>query len=350
MKSSLGCVKGLVETNKPYVCMLLTQLIYAGMALMSKAALTKGMNPYVFVVYRQALATLVMAPFAIFLESKTAPPLTYKILFKIFMVSAVFTVSLDTYNLSLNYVTATLLVASSNTVPAMTFIFAVMFRTERLAIRKRYGQAKVLGSAVALLGALVYMYLKGPPIFSANSHHQISHSSSNTHFIKGSLIMLVCNMSFALFYVVQEPVVKEYPALLSLTTLQCLFTCIQSAIWAIAMERKLSPWKFGWGLNLISVAYCGVIVTGVTYWLRVWAIDKRGPVFVAAFTPMALLFTAIFSAIVWQETFYWGSACGAVLMVGGLYAVLWGKHKEVKLEEIDEETEQKQENTKVETA
>ncbi|KAE9445647.1 hypothetical protein C3L33_22456, partial [Rhododendron williamsianum] len=95
----------------------------------------------------------------------------------------------------------------------------------------------------------------------------------------------------------------------------------------------------------------GVVVTAVTYWLRIWVVEKKGPVFVAAFTPMALLFTAIFSAIMWKETFHWGSAGGAVLLVGGLYAVLWGKHvegkSELKSESEDTEDESK---SKEETA
>lgn len=50
----------------------------------------------------------------------------------------------------------------------------------------------------------------------------------------------------------------------------------------------------------------GVIVTGITYWLQVWAIEKKGPVFTAMFTPLALIITAIFSAFLWKEAIYWG--------------------------------------------
>lgn len=57
-----------MESHKPYIAMLFTQSVYAGMALFSKAAIAKGMNPYVFVVYRQAFASLALAPFAFFLE------------------------------------------------------------------------------------------------------------------------------------------------------------------------------------------------------------------------------------------------------------------------------------------
>lgn len=57
-----------MKTNKPYVAMVFVQLVYAGMALFSKAAISKGMNPFVFVVLRQALAFLALSPFAFFFE------------------------------------------------------------------------------------------------------------------------------------------------------------------------------------------------------------------------------------------------------------------------------------------
>lgn len=62
-----GCLK-CMETRKPYIAVLIIQLIYAGMALLSKAAIDQGMNTYVFVAYRQAFATIFLAPFAFFLD------------------------------------------------------------------------------------------------------------------------------------------------------------------------------------------------------------------------------------------------------------------------------------------
>lgn len=66
MKSSLlGCMT-ILEKHKPYIAMLFIQFVYAGMALLSKAAISKGMSPYVFVVYRQIFASLALSPFAYF--------------------------------------------------------------------------------------------------------------------------------------------------------------------------------------------------------------------------------------------------------------------------------------------
>lgn len=67
MKSFL-CYDVAMEGQKPYLAMIFIQFVYAGMALFSKAAIAKGMNAYVFVVYRQAFASLALAPFAFFLE------------------------------------------------------------------------------------------------------------------------------------------------------------------------------------------------------------------------------------------------------------------------------------------
>lgn len=59
-------------------------------------------------------------------------------------------------------------------------------------------------------------------------------------------------------------------------------------------------------LKASIVSWQGIIVTGITYWLQVWAIEKKGPVFTAMFTPLALIITAIFSALIWKEALHWG--------------------------------------------
>jgi len=50
----------------------------------------------------------------------------------------------------------------------------------------------------------------------------------------------------------------------------------------------------------------GIVVSGITYWMQVWVIEKKGPVFTAMFTPLALVITAIISAFLWKEKLYWG--------------------------------------------
>ena len=54
--------------KKPYFAVLLRHSIYAGMFLLSKAAFDGGMNNFIFVFYRQAIATLFLLPIALYFE------------------------------------------------------------------------------------------------------------------------------------------------------------------------------------------------------------------------------------------------------------------------------------------
>lgn len=57
-----------LRSAKPYFGVIFVQFGYAGMAILTKSALDKGMSQHVFVAYRQVAATLVIAPFAIIFE------------------------------------------------------------------------------------------------------------------------------------------------------------------------------------------------------------------------------------------------------------------------------------------
>nr|XP_019069145.1 WAT1-related protein At1g43650-like isoform X2 [Solanum lycopersicum] len=273
-----------MEKQKHYIAMLLTQAIFAGMALFSKAAISQGMNPYVFVTYRQAFAIIALAPLAAFFERKSDVPLSYNIMLKIFLMSLLSTLSLDLYYFSIHYTTATFAAASTNLIPAITFFMAVILRVEALAIKKSHGMAKLLGSSIGVTGALVFALVKGPQLNFMKGNTRGTHSSNLNYslkeeWLKGSLVMVLANFTWSLWLILQ-----------------------------------------------------GYIVTGLTYWIQLWTVEKKGPVFVSMFTPLSLIITAIVSAFLWKETLYVGSVCGGILLVGGLYLVLWGKNREAERE------------------
>lgn len=56
---------------RPFVGVVFLQVGLAGMDVLCKAALNEGMSNYVLVVYRHAVATLFMTPFAAFLDKSS---------------------------------------------------------------------------------------------------------------------------------------------------------------------------------------------------------------------------------------------------------------------------------------
>lgn len=343
-----------METKKPYMMVTMIQLIYAIMFLISKSVLDGGMNTFVFVFYRQAFATMFLAPLAFFFERKSAPPLSFVTFIKIFILSLFgMTLSLDLNGIALSYTSATLAAATTASLPAITFFFALFLGMESLTVKSIQGTAKLLGITVCMGGVITLALYKGPllklPLCLHLHHHQNipGHvSGGSTSWLKGCVLMVTSNILWGLWLVLQGRVLKVYPSKLYFTTLHCLLSSIQSFVIAIAVERDISAWKLGWNLRLVAVIYCGFIVTGVAYYLQSWVIEKRGPVFLSMFTPLSLFFTILSSAVLLCEIISLGSILGGLLLIIGLYCVLWGKSREEK-NANDEKTEQHHEDDAV---
>ncbi|GAV83105.1 EamA domain-containing protein, partial [Cephalotus follicularis] len=175
---------------------------------------------------------------------------------------------------------------------------------EALKVRTTPGIAKLIGVLVCMAGATTLAFYRGPHWKFLCRHHLFghhnsqelqSHVSSSKQWIKGSFLMLLSNTFWGLWLVLQAIVMKSYPSKLLFTTLQCLLSSIQSLVIAIALVRDPYEWKMGWNVRLLAVAYCGIAVTGVTFYLQAWVIEKKGPVFLAMSTPLNLIFTIFIS-------------------------------------------------------
>ncbi|MQL89826.1 hypothetical protein Taro_022388 [Colocasia esculenta] len=312
-----------MDAKNPYLVVILIQCIYTGMYLLSKAAFNEGMSTFVFVFYRQAAATLFIAPVAI--------------------ISERITFSLNLYSVAVDYTSASVASATSNSVPVITFFLALLLGMEMINLKSLSSLAKILGITFCLAGVVTIAFYKGPSLTSPN-HHQLGHGNGyaqhpQTHstetWIKGCFFLIISNAAWSLWLVLQGKVLKEYPSKIIFTALQCLFSAIQSFFVALGFERDISKWKLGLDVGLLAVVYCGIVVTGVSFYLQAWCIEKKGPVFLALFSPLALVITIFFSFFVLGELVNLGSVLGGLLMVGGLYSVLWGKRREQELKSTD---------------
>ncbi|XP_042519270.1 WAT1-related protein At1g09380-like [Macadamia integrifolia] len=145
---------------KPTMVMLLVQVIGAGLNLMLKLASKDGMNLQILVAYRCIFATIFLAPFAFFLERNTRPKLTWMVIFQAFLCGLFGgTMSQNLYVACLQLTSVTFATAMGNLIPATTYIMAVIFRLERLRIRTLAGQAKILGTAIGIGGAMVLTFI-----------------------------------------------------------------------------------------------------------------------------------------------------------------------------------------------
>jgi len=333
----------LIEKSKPYVAMISLQFGYAGMSIISKVSFNRGMNHFVLVVYRNAAATVVLAPFAFFIERKVRPKLTFPIFCQIFVLGLLGPViDQNFYCMGLKLTSPTYESALSNVLPAMTFVMALLFRMERVNIKELRSQAKIVGTIVCVGGAMVMTLYKGPTVPMLWSAHRQSHQTAssgtsaasdidNKNWIMGSLLIIASTLSWSSLFILQAAVLKKYSAQLSLATLICFLGTLQATVLSLAVVRDSSKWALGWDINLLTAVYSGVMASAIAYYLQGLCMRLKGPVFATAFSPLSVIIIAIMGSIILSEKILLGSVVGGVMIAIGLYAVLWGKVKDSKI-------------------
>jgi drug/metabolite transporter (DMT)-like permease len=335
------------EKIQLHLAMLALQFGYAGFHVVSRFALNMGISKIVFPVYRNILALILLLPFAYFLEKKERPPITWSFIVQFFLLAVVgITANQGFYLLGLEHTSPTFASAIQNSVPAITFLMAAILRIEQVRIDRKDGIAKIVGTLLCVAGASVITLYEGPIIYSPTPkvHHlqrssptvnlDVGGDASGKNWTLGCIFLIGHCLSWSGWLVLQKPVLKHYPARLSFTSYQCFFGVIQFLIIALFMERDSQAWLVHSGGELFSVFYAGVVASGIAFAVQIWCIDRGGPVFVAVYQPVQTLVVAIMASLALGEQFFLGGIIGAVLIIIGLYLVLWGKNQEQKFAKL----------------
>ncbi|KAL1293946.1 hypothetical protein HN51_054614 [Arachis hypogaea] len=330
----MGKVGGVI----PFLAMAIVQSSYAGMTITSKLAIQSGMSPLVLVAYRQIFATLSLAPFAYWFERNTLPCMTKRTGLQILISSFTgVTGNQILYFVGLKYSTATIATALTNLLPAFTFILAVLCRQELLRMKTRAGQAKVLGTVLSVGGALLLSFYHGKPLGLGDSGihwkfvQEMDRSSSSTtptNLLLGPFALIASSLVWSVWFILQAEISKNYAAPYTSSLYMCMMASIQCVAIALCSDRTVSAWSLNNPIRLSSALYAGIVCTGIGYGLMAWTIERKGPLYVSVFTPLTLVITALLTWALLHDQLYVGTAIGSVIIVLGLYAVLWGKSNE----------------------
>ncbi|XP_059630769.1 WAT1-related protein At4g08300-like isoform X2 [Cornus florida] len=289
---------------KPYLAIVSLQFGYAGMYILTMVSFKHGISNYVFVVYRHVVASIVIAPFAFLFERKIRPKLTPSVFLK---------------------------------VVALGFL-----ELERVNLKQKHSVAKVIGTSITLTGATVMTLYKGPILDilgnsqGRNHHNTTTSTSADQHWATGTIMVLASTCGWSGFFILQSITLKQYPAPLTLTTLVCLMGILEAGVVALVMEHDIGAWALGWDSRLLAVVYSGVVCSGIAYYVQGMVNKERGPVFVTAFSPLCMIITAVLGVIVLAEQVHLGSLIGAIVIVSGLYIVVWGKSKDYLISKGDQ--------------
>ncbi|KAE8722082.1 Ribosomal RNA processing Brix domain protein isoform 1 [Hibiscus syriacus] len=291
--------------------------------------LDDGVSRLIILMYRQAISAVSLAPIAYFWER---PKLTAGVLCQLFLSALIgATLCLYSFLLGLQYTSSTFTCAFVNMVPAITFMLALPFGNKA-------GATKVIGTLVCIGGAMVLTLYKGKTLvgsdsgaaFHAENYADMMVSSKNTteRWAIGS-----CNS-------ISHPKFDN-----------------REGLHQMDLERKTRTRNSG-------LHRTGMVGSGLCYAGLSWCVKQKGPVFTSPFTPLVQIFVAIFDFSILHGQIYFGrfasyfnpaflifivvhqrfymdmasnvrlsamnSIIGSILVVIGLYILLWGRNREAE--------------------
>lgn len=314
------------------------QIVFSACNIIYKLAIYDGMSIIVIAAYRLAFAAVTTIPLALIFERKR-PKMTCRV-FYLSLLSGLFAGLLfqNLFYGALVLTSATLVSAIYNLIPSVTFVLAVSFGFEELNWRAVTGKAKVVGTILGFAGALVLTFYKGVEFdiwpFAINlldpkNDHTERVTDATTELL-GVLCVLLSCFCFSIWLIIQAKISEVYPCPQSSIALMSVIGAIQCVIFGFIVERDLNQWKLGWDIRLLTVVFSGVFASGIMILVMAWVVQKKGPLYASAFNPLMLLIVAFVASMLLDEKLNLGSILGGVLIVCGLYSVLWGKGRETQ--------------------
>jgi drug/metabolite transporter (DMT)-like permease len=146
----------------------------------------------------------------------------------------------------------------------------------------------------------------GTPVTMSGDDDDHGHASA-VRWVLGSVSMLANVGGFAAWLLLQRRLMRRYNAVYSATALMSLLSFVQAAALALSTQRStVEMWRLRGTVEIIAVVYCGVVASGIGYLMLTYCVEKRGPVFTAAFSPLSQIFVACIDLFFLHEPLYLG--------------------------------------------
>ncbi|KAK2996041.1 hypothetical protein RJ640_002660 [Escallonia rubra] len=207
----MGKIWNAIHGLKPAMMMVIVQIALAGVSVFYKLASNDGMSMRVMVAYRFLFAAAFVVPLALYVERGS--------------------MAQNLYAESLVLTSATFASATTNLVPAITFVMAVFFRLEKVGLGTKTGKAKAVGTLMGIGGAML-------PTFYKEGWRSTSGQQSLTFCIMDNAKLS-----------------QRYPYHYSSTALIAVMGSLQGVVFALCVERDWSQWRLGWDIRLFTVVY-----------------------------------------------------------------------------------------------
>ncbi|KAL0357957.1 UNVERIFIED_CONTAM: WAT1-related protein [Sesamum calycinum] len=343
-------VRAALREVVPCAAMVVVEGCIIGLTIMASTAMSKGMSPYVFVVYTNALGSIILLPYSFFFDKdrSEAPKLSLPFLVRVFVLGLIgITIAQNVAFVGLSYSSPIVACGMANQIPAMSFILAIILRSTKFAWKSSGSQARLIGTLISVGGAISITLYKGPTVRSHSSPSSspslaapspprlFVFSSTHENWVLGCILFAASSFTLTIWNTVQVGTIKMCPQVMKIISFYSLFGTLQSAVLALFMERNPTAWALHLDFQLLVIVLTAIFGSLIRSSVQIWCTRLKGPYFVPIFKPFGIAYASTFGCLLFPDTFHYGSMMGAFVCGVGYYAVLWGQIKDEAMQKSD---------------
>lgn len=190
--------------------------------------------------------------------------------------------------------------------PLLVTVFALWVLKEQLTIYKAAGLALGIGGSVFLI------------LQKESSPHA-------PDYLLGDLFILINATSYAVYFVLVKPLMKDYSALHVIRWVFTLgFLMILPFGWG---ETAAIEWSSLQGIHLVAMGSVAVTGTFLAYYFNAYGIRHLGAGTTGSYIYTQPVFAVIIATIVLHESLDWGKVLAAILIFSGVYLANYRKRE-----------------------
>ncbi|CAK7326939.1 unnamed protein product [Dovyalis caffra] len=323
----------------PFTVMVIMEGCTIALTIMAKTVMSGGMSPFVFVVYTNALGTLILFPYSfLFHRERTEQPIfTFPLFLRFFFLGLTgISLSQNLGFVGLSYSSPIVVCAMGLLIPSFSFILSVILRRTKLKWRCSSFQFKVIGTLASIMGAILVVIYKGPYIRPSSSSHKLQHSkkelfvfySTPDNWVLGCILLAASFFCFSLWNIIQLGTIRHYPQVMKIAPFYSLAGTIQCTIFSLIVERDLNAWKLKLNMELLLIVITGIYGSVVRSSVQITCTSLKGHFYVPLFQPFRIFWATFLGVGFFVNGLHYGSVIGAVISGVGYYTVSWGQMRE----------------------
>nr|XP_043612648.1 WAT1-related protein At1g70260 [Erigeron canadensis] len=317
----------------PCMLMVLMEVCTIGLTILASTVLSKGLSPFVFVVYTNALSSIFLLPFNTFIVRKNKRGELIPEFLLLGFIGV--TMAQNLAFVGLSYSSPIVAIGMGCLIPSISFILAVLCRRTNIDLGSSSSRTKLVGTLISITGAMLLVLYRGPVVKDPSSHLLSAATprlfvflSTNEHWVLGCALFAAASLAYSIWNIIQVGTVEKCPEVMTVASSYSLFGTCQSALVAIIIERDPIAWRLQFDMGLLVIVLTAIFGSLIKSHVHMWCIRRKSQFYVTMFKPLGVPIAGIFGSIFFAETFHYGSLMAAAVTAIGYYTMMWGQIRE----------------------